>query len=69
MLDELAALLVTRPRAAQAPGCLPEGQATLWDPTSMAPLVHVGPRVTSIVSRAGHIGGRCGANGGGLALP
>jgi hypothetical protein len=39
MLDELAALLVTsRLVAAQAPGCLsPEGQASLWDPTSTAP--------------------------------
>jgi hypothetical protein len=38
MLDELVALLVTRPVAAQAPGCLtPEGQASLWDPTSTAP--------------------------------
>jgi hypothetical protein len=38
MLDELATLLVTQPMAAQAPGCLtPEGQASLWDPTSTAP--------------------------------
>jgi hypothetical protein len=38
MLDELAAQLVSRPAAAQAPDSLsPEGLASLWDPSSTAP--------------------------------
>jgi hypothetical protein len=38
MMDELAAVLVTRSAAAPASGCRPpEGQTSLWDPTSTAP--------------------------------